>query len=343
MIHPNETLASALAKLTTSHDAAFLFNEENKFQGVINPYYSIIKSSFPGNAKVEHCVYHAPRIRLNFSISKIAQLFIESKIHYLPVFDDFDRFQGIVSARHILSQFQDMPMFKTTIAEILTQKTQPLATISENDIVAVAINLFKQTKFSKLIVLSKDLKLKGILSYYDLVAYLVTPKTSPHKGEREGNKPNFYHHPVKMYAKSYVLTLTPNHTLRDVIRLILDKKIGSVVVIDSNRRPIGIVTTKDLLRFFIHQQKEKKIEIMTSNLSRQSRQILGGFFYRFKPWLQKKQDIQKAKLIVKEEKQGGLFEVVMSLLSNKGESKIVKEEGRILKQVLQKVKKEEDR
>jgi hypothetical protein len=50
-IHPDETISSAISKLSSSHDAAFAFDDNGKYMGVINPYYSLIKSSAPANAK----------------------------------------------------------------------------------------------------------------------------------------------------------------------------------------------------------------------------------------------------------------------------------------------------
>src|SRR3989344_5586915 len=95
-ISPDETLSQAVSQLRTSHDAAFIFDSENKLMGVINPYYSLIKSSYPGNSKVKHCLYHPPKLYINYPITKVAELFIESKIHYLPVFSDKDQFLGII-------------------------------------------------------------------------------------------------------------------------------------------------------------------------------------------------------------------------------------------------------
>ena len=274
----HDNLSSALSKLSTSHDAAFLFNDEDKFMGVVNPYYSLIKSSYPGNAKVEHCVYHPPKIYIDYSIAKTADQFIQSKVHYLPVFDYEEHFLGIISARHLLAQFRDLPLFNKKIKDLFRGKGHPLSVISEDDTVTRAVNMFKLTKHSKLIVVNKDEKLKGILTYYDLISYLVAPKFTEKRGEREGKKTNFYHHKVKNFAKSYVLTLTPEHTLNEVIHLILDKKIGSVVVVDEKRHPIGIITTKDLLRFFIKSQQGM---MNGKHLTQKSRRIFGGFLKRF--------------------------------------------------------------
>jgi len=337
---PGATLSSALSKLTTSHDAAFVFSQEGKYLGLINPYYCLIKSSYPGNAKVEHCLFHAPRVRTDYSVSKVASLFIESKVHYLPVFDEQENFVGIVSARRLLSRVIRTEIFNSTIKEILMLKRQPLITTFENETVANSLNIFKKSKVSKIIILSKDLKLKGILSYYDLVSYLISPKGSQGRGERKGNKISFNNLTVKNFAKSYVLTLSPNKLLHDVLDLVLRKKIGSVVIVDESKHPIGIITTKDLLRFLLRNNNSKEIEISSQNLSDTSKKILGNFLNYFGLWLKKFPGLNRVKMFVKEEKKGNLFEVILSLIPHRGNTQVVKKEGKNLSKILRDISKE---
>jgi hypothetical protein len=109
--------------------------------------------------------------------------------------------------------------------------------------------------------------------------------------------------------------------------------------VNQLRQPIGIITTRDLLSFFFFPPNGKKIEIIVKNLSEKNRQILGGFFNRLKLSLQKFPQITSARVFVKEEKQGGLFKVVLSLFSKKGKAKIVKKEGKNFPQLLKEIKK----
>lgn len=338
-IGPSETLSSALSKLGTAHDAAFVFSQEykNELLGVISPYYCLIKSSYPGNAKVEHCLFHPPKIKFDYPIQKVAQLLIESKVHYLPVYNDQDNFMGIMSARRLLTKFADSILFKIKIGRILEEKNRQLITVFEDDNISTALNIFKKTKVSKLIVVGHDSKLKGILSYYDLIHYLISPKSSAHKGEREGNKVNFYHLKVKNFAKTYVLTLSQEDELAKALHLILDKKIGSVVVVNKTKYPTGIITTRDLLRLLIKKINGQKFEVLSRNLSTKSRHIVDGFFYHFSNVLRKIPHLARAKLFVKEEKRGGLFEVILSLIPQKGNPKVIKKEGKNLTHVLQKI------
>lgn len=339
-VFPDETLSSALSKLGTSHDAAFIFSKDNTFLGVINPYYCLIKSSYPGNTKVEHCLFHPPRLSITDNVEKAAKLFIDSKVHYLPVFDEKENFVGIVSARRLLSSYRNSPFLKKRIGDILKIKNRPLVTIDGENSIASAVALFKKERISKLVVVGKDSKLKGVLSYYDLIASLILPKNSPERGERLKNKINFYHQKVKNFAKSYVLTLKEADNLEQVVSLILAKKIGSVVIVDNNRYPIGIITTKDLLRFFPNGKNGKKIEIVSKNLSQQSRQIVGGFFSYLTIWMKRLPDFTKARLLVQEEKSGDLFKVVFSLFPKRGEPKVIQKEGKNLFKVLKEIKKD---
>lgn len=254
-VSPEDHLSKVLSKLSTSHDAAFVFDEEDKYMGIVSPYFTMIKSSMPANTKVQHCLTHTAKIYLNYPLSKVCQLFIESKIHYLPVFDEKDKFLGIISARRILSYFKDLPIFKVTVEEIINKRWQGLVTVFEDDTITQAIHLFKTKKISKLIVINHDKKLKGVLSYYDLIKLMISPKYSSHHGERASEKISFYNYRVKNFAKNYVLTLSKEKHLIEVINFIVDKKIGSVIIIDKDRRPLGIITTRDILRFYIDNEK----------------------------------------------------------------------------------------
>ncbi len=254
-VSPEDHLSKVLSKLSTSHDAAFVFDDENKYMGIVSPYFTMIKSSLPANTKVQHCLTHTAKIYLNYPLSKVCELFIQSKIHYLPVFDKEDKFLGIISARRILSYFKDLSIFKVKLEGIINKRWKGLITVFEDDTITQAIHLFKTNKISKLIVINHERKLKGVLSYYDLIKLMVSPKYSSHHGERVNEKISFYNYRVKNFAKNYVLTLSKEKHLIEVINLIVNKKIGSVIVVDNERRPLGIITTRDILRFFIDNEK----------------------------------------------------------------------------------------
>src|SRR3989344_6519194 len=170
-VYAGDSLSSALSKLTSSHDTAFVF-EGATLIGAISPYFAAIKTNYPPQTKVENALTHPPKLELTDEIAKVAQLMMEAKMHYLPVFEK-DEFLGIVSARRILTASHTSPVFRVKVG-----KNKGLVTITERDTISKALHLFKDRNISKLLVLTPELKLKGILSQFDVLAYLSTPTES---------------------------------------------------------------------------------------------------------------------------------------------------------------------
>ena len=150
---PDDTLASTLSKLASSHDAAFVFDDDEQFMGIINPYYTSIKSSAnDGSTKISHILFHPPRISREDSLSRIVQLMNESKIHYLPVFEDDGTFMGITSARRILTYMRDMDIASTKLRNAKHTQKGRVITVFMDDPVSVATSLFKEFKTSKSLI-----------------------------------------------------------------------------------------------------------------------------------------------------------------------------------------------
>lgn len=45
-----------------------------------------------------------------------------------------------------------------------------------------------------------------------------------------------------------VVTIGPSQTVRDALRVLADYNYGALVIVDSNRRPIGIISERDIVR-----------------------------------------------------------------------------------------------
>lgn len=259
-VSPEDHLSHVLSELSTSHDAAFVFDKDDKYLGIVNPYFTMIRTSLPGNTKVAHCLTHTAKVHINYPLSKVCELFIQSKIHYLPVIDEKDQFLGIISARRILSYIKDQPIFKVRLENEVKKRWRGPVTVFEDDTVSQAVHLFKANRISKLVVINHEKKLKGVLSYYDIIKLMITQKNSIHRGEINSEKTSLHNLRVRKFAKTYVLTLSKEKLLADALNLILSKKIGSVIVIDKDRHPLGIVTTTDILKFFIGNEKKNFIK-----------------------------------------------------------------------------------
>ena len=68
---------------------------------------------------------------------------------------------------------------------------------------------------------------------------------------------------------SVVHSITPDQTIREVIKQLAEHNIGSLVVLDSTASPIGIITERDVIRRAAVSEKlfdEQVGDIMTKNI-----------------------------------------------------------------------------
>lgn len=255
---PSESLSTAFSKLSSSHDAAFIF-KDNQLLGLVNPYHCIIKTSHPLNAKIADFLFHPPHIYINDSIAKVVEKMNYTRLHYLPVFNEKNDFAGIISARRLLKTFAYLPIFHHSLGEVIKAKSRVLVTIAEDETLAIALALLRLEKVSKLVVVNRHNRLCGLLSQYDLVSFLIAPEAKEIIKERKKRLANIYNYRVKKIARKFVLTLTEKNTLSQALQLILIKRIGSVVVLNEKKYPVGIITSRDCLQLLRRHEPEKII------------------------------------------------------------------------------------
>jgi predicted transcriptional regulator len=256
-----DSISKALSKLPSSHSAAFIFNEDKKLLGLVNPYYCLIKTSLPSNTKVDDCIFHPPKLYTTTPVEKIIASFINTKIHYLPLFGVNDKFLGVTSARKILERYSSSDIFNTPIKTILKRRQRPFIVVSEDELISHVLHLFRQFKVSKMVVVNKDNKIKGILSYFDLIHFLTSPKHQIIVREKEGNKASINNQTVKKFMKSFVITLTENDNVSTALDLCLKNKIGSAVIVNEKKEPINIITTHDFLNIILQSNNKFQINM----------------------------------------------------------------------------------
>lgn len=314
-ITPQDTLASVLSQLESSHDAGFVFDDNEKFVGVVNPYYAVIKKVYPSTTKVQSCLIHPPKLHEDDDMAKAARLMIESKIHYLPVVNDDHEFVGIVSARRLLSYMVRTNDFAEQMEQKITDKK--IVTIKGDDKLSKALNLFKEHKISKLVVVNDNGALDGIVSQYDVINGVSAPKERHGAASRSGDKDAQLDKPVRNFARSRVTTLGMSATYNDIATHILEQKIGSIVIIDGKRVPVGIVTTKDILAFMVPKKTQQGIDVSLKNVNSQEEKRLE----KTVSILQRKlaqHNIAQGHLVVHGKHGGGVFEVTFSCVDEQG-------------------------
>jgi len=117
-----------------------------------------------------------------------------------------------------------------------------VVTIQADDTVERAIAVCEQAGIRHLPVLEGD-ELIGIVTQNDIRH--ATPSPIGEIGE-EANR-LFLATPVRKVMKRAPITATPNHRFKDVVRLMVENKIGAVPIVSAGRL-VGIVSELDALR-----------------------------------------------------------------------------------------------
>lgn len=331
-VSPEDTVANAVSRLHSSHDVAFVLQGKH-YMGVINPYYSLIKNNRSnGESLVKHFLYHPPMLTPQDSIERIVGLMMDSRLHYLPVLEG-ESLLGVISARRLLSKMKGEKIFQQRISDLLEEKNKALVSVYEDDLVDKVVHLFEEQDVSKLVVIDKSLKLKGILSYHDLVPYLIAPK------EKQIHMDSYGDLKVKTVQQNLVHTLVPSNTLEECLNDIVKREIGSVVIVNKEGFPVGIITVRDLLFQLERTEKNVFIELSTNDISPNNLKVLSDYGPYLERWVSKLKSVRRVMMLVKEEKNGGLFKVTFTIVPEKGKNTVYQEEGKKLFDVLKKINK----
>ncbi len=241
---PDEFLSHALSQLSSSHDAVFVVEKSNVL-GVINPYHVLFKSKYPPETKLRHCLFSPPKLHLDTSLAEIASLMVESKVYFLPVYSSKEEWVGIVTKNRILETLS-----ASTLPPQLNRIRQPkrMITIKPNETISKARKRMQQSGVSRLLVTDAEGDLLGILTRYDLRIPYAHPAESVSSFSRVGQKTANTDDPINTYMKKNVVTAPHMSTPQNLIQLMLDKNVGSVVLVNDLNRPVGFVSTKDVLQ-----------------------------------------------------------------------------------------------
>jgi CBS domain-containing protein len=257
----NDTLASALTHLKRTHDAVFVFDETDKFIGIINPFYSVFKTSFPAETKLSHCIFHPPLISLDTYLWDIAKLMVESKIYFLPVFEK-NKFVGIVTLNRMLGAIRELNS-KQSLSLNLKKK---MTTIDQDASLHEAYTTMRDRQVSRLPVVNKFGRLVGMVTRYDIQKAFTAPQEKPRFLSYVHEKEHFLKRPLSGHYNKIVVSQPLTTSPAQIIEKLVSQNVGSVIIIDGQRKPVGIVSTHDILKAVegLRPQKASYLDINVS-------------------------------------------------------------------------------
>ncbi len=250
-----KTLGSVLSKVTSSHEAVFIFDESGDFMGLVSPYKTLYTNHFPYDTKVETVLMVPPTLTEETLLHEVVTHMLATKIYTLPVFDDSRKIIGVVNGHDIINHIiGDSDVLQKISSAISVQKpvTAPI-----DSLVGDIYNQLKDTGVSRIILAKDTGAIGGIITRNDLARAFIKPSVKrryPSEGSvvgfysRGGEKKFRADYPVRRYATTMVDSLPADSSKTDLVVHLTNSPHNSVVLIDRKFRPTGLVSIRDILR-----------------------------------------------------------------------------------------------
>lgn len=176
------------------------------------------------------------------TISDAVKVIVEKRIGGLPIVDNDGVLTGIITERDVV-RVLGAQQSSLKVEDVMSSSLR--VTTPDCPIADVAREMI-QSRFRRLPVVSDDV-VYGIVTATDLMCYL---------GSREvfsrlttGNVSDVMDLPIRTLFGGNLFTTTPEKSINEAAREMLEKNIGSLPVIEGSRL-IGLVTEFDLVRAF---------------------------------------------------------------------------------------------
>ncbi|MDB4539855.1 CBS domain-containing protein [Saprospiraceae bacterium] len=156
----------------------------------------------------------------------------------------------------------------TTPAKICVHEcmTPNVVTVTEDTHLADAIRLMENRCLAALPVVDADGCLRGVLSSSDLVSFTrelqgnvsIFPLVSASARGTLANALAADNETMTVYdaMNTEIATISQQATLRDAARRLLENVCHHLPVIDESRKPIGIISTTDIVRVLAEQSRD---------------------------------------------------------------------------------------
>ncbi|WP_254538222.1 CBS domain-containing protein [Halomarina litorea] len=218
------------------------------------------------DAKVGSLVWHVPTVEPTTDVREVARLMLASDARLLPVAEG-PHLRGVVTADDLLRAVQDA-LTEVTVGDAASDD---LLTVEPETTVGTALNTLREHRITHLPVVEGG-RAVGVLSLHDLTG--VTTRAVRRSrggvpsgfdghggagsgggyrshggfGAREGDRDRLLDLPVRDVMVSPARTTLPDQSLADALEEMFAIGGSSLVVVDGDEHPTGIVTKSDVLR-----------------------------------------------------------------------------------------------
>jgi CBS domain-containing protein/ribosome-associated translation inhibitor RaiA len=223
-------------------------SDTGKYAGMIFAKEFLNTNAMP-DSKLKSFVTNTAVLDGEDSVEKCAKMIITSGNRALPVVEN-ERLSGIVSDT-------DLVVASDPGHVIIDQVTSGAVVIESDDTVGNALSKMRRYNISRLPVICANGILIGIINILDIAKLIATPRERASKSPGIGTMATIRNIKTKEIMRRPISVETGTR-LNSIIE---NFRTSDEIVVVGNKRPIGIITPKDVLESILPKQSETSIHI----------------------------------------------------------------------------------
>lgn len=287
----DENLSDVLAKLKKYDMQELPVLRKKKLIGLVSYDTLIKRRNLPLSTKVEHIMSTPPELSKDAPITTVAEMLMSSGFRALPITSKEKKLVGIVSRDDLLKGIiQDKTLANMEIHSIMTKEPQ---CIGEDDNITQARNLMKRLTVRTLPVVDENERLVGVVGVKD-IARIWAPKTKESTGELKGEKIS-----LEVEVKS-IMNLNPifiegEGKVKDAIKLMQKHEISNVLI-TKEQKPIGIITSLDLIELLARMKERESLYVQITGLAEEDAEVYDDMYELIRKYMNKINKIEKPRI-----------------------------------------------
>jgi CBS domain-containing protein len=272
------TAAELIGKLETSRQTYALVFDGKKYLGLVTKKWLLTTRIDPDVMKLKNLIkkrnksktpFYVPKLSAETELKEIVRLLVASDVRALPVVehmagekDKFEKILGVVDSMSVLSaikkEYANVPASKLAIKKLIFAP--------EDEEIGKVIQTMDKNHISHIPVIGSSGKLAGVVSIIDILEKIHVwgrcrgqhiSKSASHNvwkvtGFGTGETTSILSAPVRNIIAniSTVASCSPDTSVSEIIRQMADRNRASMILVDKDNKPVGIITVKDILEDF---------------------------------------------------------------------------------------------
>lgn len=250
----SDELLFHILDLTQSSHAPIYVIDGEKYKGVVSVFQSLMNSAnVQQSTKVSSHIIHTPRLTKDSTLYEIIGAMLTTRLYELPIIEK-DKIIGVVTVKSIFSALHADPVILEFLAECIDYR-DPI-THTTKGTVGDIIPVMKNENVSRVVLTDSHGVVEGIVSRADVrEVYMQPVDRQRFRGPTEDSRTTFFDDedkerntdPIERFMKTDVVTLPDTTEKKEVIKFLLTSKTNSVVLVNKLNKPVGFLSTKDIL------------------------------------------------------------------------------------------------